>query len=215
MAFWSQILNFLKSPFKGFTPPTQSTPLLWMVRNFKKERQNTFFVWVFCLDGGLVSPRKSITAPVTAVFSFFFVGFLGPALKNEGTSRSSWFKSNILANPDILWYHVQLNEYEKDPYFLQISKINTEVCLIIQNCKHGCEPEIVQKKSKQKTTQESKQKHFYVHNHVSNSYKTHKSTLLYIGISEENIDLSCIYLAVINIRYHSRFFQQLPHQMAA
>ena len=77
---------------------------VWRVQNLKKERQNTFFVWVFCLDGGLVNPRKSITAPVTAVFSFFFVGFLGPALKNEGTSRSSWFMSNILANPDILWY---------------------------------------------------------------------------------------------------------------
>ena len=85
---------------------------------------------------------------------------------------------------------------EKDPYFLQISKSNTEVCLIIQNCKHGCEPEIVQKKSKQKTTQESKQKQFHIHNHFCNFYKTRKSRLSCIGNSEENIDLSRIYLAV-------------------
>ena len=55
-----------------------------------------------------------------------------------------------------------------------------------KSCEHGCEPEIVQKKSKQKMTQESKQKQFQVHNHVCNSYKTCKSTLLCIGNSEEN-----------------------------
>ena len=45
-------------------------------------------------------------------------------------------------------------------------------------------------------TQESKQKQFQVHNHVGNSYKTRKSTLLRIGNSEEKVDLSRIYLAV-------------------
>ena len=45
-------------------------------------------------------------------------------------------------------------------------------------------------------TQESKQKQFQVHNHVGNSYKTRKSTLLRIGNSEEKLDLSRIYLAV-------------------
>ena len=49
----------------------------------------------------------------------------------------------------------------------------------------------VLKKSKPKTAQESKQKQF----HVRKSYKTHESTLPCIGNSEENIDLSCIYLA--------------------
>ena len=49
----------------------------------------------------------------------------------------------------------------------------------------------VLKKSKPKTAQESKQKQF----HVCKSYKTHESTLPCIGNSEENIDLSCIYLA--------------------
>ena len=49
----------------------------------------------------------------------------------------------------------------------------------------------VLKKSKPKTAQESKQKQF----HVRKSYKTHESTLLCIGNSEENIDLSRIYLA--------------------
>ena len=47
-------------------------------------------------------------------------------------------------------------------------------------------------------TQESKQKQFHIHNHVCNSYKMHKSTLFCIENSEENIDLSCIYLAVLN-----------------
>ena len=54
---------------------------------------------------------------------------------------------------------VQLNEYETNPYFLQIFQSNTTVCLIIyvfcKSCKHGCEPEIVQK-IKTKKTQESK-----------------------------------------------------------
>ena len=55
---------------------------------------------------------------------------------------------------------------------------------------------LFKKESKQKMTQESKQKQFHVHNHVRNSYKTRKSTLSWIGNSEENIDLSRIYLAV-------------------
>ena len=42
---------------------------------------------------------------------------------------------------------IQLNEYETDPYFLQIFQSNT--CLIIymfcKSCEHGCESEIVQK----------------------------------------------------------------------
>ena len=42
-------------------------------------------------------------------------------------------------------------------------------------------------------TQESKQKQFHVHK----SYKTCKSTLLCIGNSQENIDLSRIYSAVL------------------
>jgi hypothetical protein len=65
-----------------------------------------------------------------------------------------------------------------------------------EGCEHGCKPEIVQKRSKQKTTQGSKQKQFNIHNHVRSSYKTLKTTLLCIENSEENIDLSCIYLAV-------------------
>ena len=42
-------------------------------------------------------------------------------------------------------------------------------------------------------TQESKEKQFRVHK----SYKMRKSTLLCIGNSSENIDLSRIYLAVL------------------
>ena len=72
------------------------------------------------------------------------------------------------------------------------------------------------KKIKTKT-QESKQKQFHVHNHVRNSYKTCKSTLLCIGNSEENIDLSCIYLAVhqnnnIGKTKHSEFVTEFGEQ---
>ena len=42
---------------------------------------------------------------------------------------------------------VQLNEYETDPYFLQLFQSNTAVCLIIymfcKICERKCEPEIV------------------------------------------------------------------------
>ena len=38
---------------------------------------------------------------------------------------------------------VQLNEYETDPYFLQIYQSNTTVCLIIHLFGKSCEPEIV------------------------------------------------------------------------
>jgi translation elongation factor EF-1alpha len=95
-------------------------------------------------------------------------------------------------------YRTFLNEYQTDLYFLQIFKSNTTVCLIIYAFCKSCEFEIVQKKLKQKTTQESKQKQFQVHNHVRKSYKMRKSTLLCIGNLEENIYLSRIYLAVHN-----------------
>ena len=65
-----------------------------------------------------------------------------------------------------------------------------------KSCEHGCEPDIVQKEIKTKMTHESKQKQFHVHNHICNPYKTCKSTLSRIGNSEENIDLSRIYLSV-------------------
>ena len=85
-----------------------------------------------------------------------------------------------------------LNEYETSPYFLQIFQINAAFCLIIYMFCKCCEPLIVLKKSKQKTTQKSKQKQF----HVCKSYRTPNSTLPCIGNSEENINLYCIHLAV-------------------
>ena len=55
---------------------------------------------------------------------------------------------------------LQLNQYETDPYFLQFFQSNTTVYLIIyvfcKICVQECEPEIVLKKSKQKTDQENK-----------------------------------------------------------
>ena len=78
--------------------------------------------------------------------------------------------------------------------------------MFCKSCEHGWEPEIAQKKSKQKTTQESKQKQFHVHNYFGNSYKTHKSTLSCIGNSEENIDLSIIYLAVLFLSENGKGF---------
>lgn len=79
--------------------------------------------------------------------------------------------------------------------FLQFFQSNTPVCLIIHAFCKSFEPEIVLEiKSKQKTTQASKQKLLQ----VRKSYKTRESTLSGIGNSEENIiiDLSHIYLAV-------------------
>ena len=69
--------------------------------------------------------------------------------------------------------------------------------MFCKSFEHSREPDIAQKKSKQKTTHESKQKQFHIHNHFCNSYKMHKYTLSYNGNSEENIDLSRIYLAVL------------------
>ena len=55
---------------------------------------------------------------------------------------------------------IQLNEYETDPYFPHFFLSNMTVCLIIyvfcKICVQECEPEIVLKKSKQKTDQEDK-----------------------------------------------------------
>ena len=71
--------------------------------------------------------------------------------------------TNNLLNCEILM-HLQLNEYETNPYFLQFFQGNTTVCFIIYVfCKlrvQKREPEIVLKKPKQKTAQESKQNHF-------------------------------------------------------
>ena len=47
---------------------------------------------------------------------------------------------------------LQLNEHETDPYFLQNFRNKMIVCLIIHVFRKSCELEIVQKKSKQKTT---------------------------------------------------------------
>ena len=97
---------------------------------------------------------------------------------------------------------IQLNEYKTDPYFPQFFQSKTTVCLIInvfcKICVQEREPEIVPKKSKQKTAQESKQKNFMFTFRflVHNAYKTRKSTMSWIGNSEENMDLSHIYLAV-------------------
>ena len=85
---------------------------------------------------------------------------------------------------------VQLNEYETDPYFLQIFQSNTTVCLIImcfvRVANMIANLKLSKRKSKQKMTQETKQKQFYIHNHVRNSYKAGKPTLFCIGNSEEN-----------------------------
>ena len=48
------------------------------------------------------------------------------------------------------------------------------IIMFCKGCEHGCEPDTVQKKLKQKMTQGNKQKQFHIHNHDSNSYKTHK-----------------------------------------
>jgi hypothetical protein len=88
--------------------------------------------------------------------------------------------------------HVQLvNEYETYPYFLQIFRSNTFSIIYVfcKSCEYGCEMKLF------KTT-ESKKKQFHVHNHVHNSHKTQKSTLLWIGDSEENIDYLFNYLKV-------------------
>ena len=95
--------------------------------------------------------------------------------------------TNNLLNCEILM-HLQLNEYETNPYFLQFFQSNPTVCLIIHVFCKSCEPEIV----------------FVLicilakHFHGRKSYKTRESTLLYIGNFEENMDLSHIYLAVIS-----------------
>ena len=59
---------------------------------------------------------------------------------------------------------VQLNEYETNPYFLQIFQSNTTVCLIIYMFCKSCKVvnlKLFKKESKQKMTQESKQKQFH------------------------------------------------------
>ena len=48
------------------------------------------------------------------------------------------------------------------------------IIMFCKGCEHGCEPDTVQKKLKQKMTQGNKQKQFHIHNHDSNFYKTHK-----------------------------------------
>ena len=50
--------------------------------------------------------------------------------------------TNNLLNCEILM-HLQLNEYETNPYFLQFFQSNTTVCLIIHVFCKSCEPEIV------------------------------------------------------------------------
>ena len=82
------------------------------------------------------------------------------------------------------------------------------VCLIssvfCKSCKPKCESEIVLKELEQKITQKSTWiKQFYVCILVRNSYKTRK--LLCIGNSEENIDMSQIYLPVMHANW---FFQR-------
>ena len=73
---------------------------------------------------------------------------------------------------------VQRNDYETDPYFLKNFQSNRTVCVIVRVENMVVNLKLFKKKSKQKMTQESKQKQFQVHNHVGNSYKTRKSTLL-------------------------------------
>ena len=78
--------------------------------------------------------------------------------KNCFSSKNTFVKFEVAFWPDIAFRlemlfstesALQLNKYETDPYFLQIFQSNTTVCLIIyvfcKSCKHGCEPEIVQK----------------------------------------------------------------------
>ena len=75
---------------------------------------------------------------------------------------------------------VQRNDYETDPYFLKNFQSNRTVCVIVRVENMVVNLKLFKKKSKQKMTQDSKQKQFQVHNHVRNSYKTRKSTLLCI-----------------------------------
>ena len=90
--------------------------------------------------------------------------------------------------------NVQLNEYKTDPCFLQFFQSNTTGSLIIyvfsKIYEPECELEIVFVLA---LVVKTKHFHFLVHK----SYKTHKSTLSYIGNFEGNIDCSRIRLAVI------------------
>ena len=84
---------------------------------------------------------------------------------------------------------------------------NTSVCLIIsvfcKSCKHICESEITPVLCHIENLQKSKQKQFHVQCSVHKSYKTRKWTSLCIENFEENIDPSCIYIAVL---IQCRFF---------
>ena len=81
---------------------------------------------------------------------------------------------------------LQVNEYERDPDFLQFFQSNTTVCLIIHVFFKSWESAIVFVLICTLAEQ------FQVHK----SYKTCESTLSYIRNFEENIYLFRIYLAV-------------------
>ena len=96
---------------------------------------------------------------------------------------------------------LQLNKYETDPYFLQVFQSNTSVCLIIsgfcKSCEPICEPKITPVLYHLENLQKVKQKQFHVQYSAHKSYKTRKWTFSCIGNFEENMDLSRIYLAVL------------------
>ena len=95
--------------------------------------------------------------------------------------------------------YVLLNEYETSPYFLQIFQINAAFCLIIylfcKSYEPKCEPEIFLKNQNKKLPNKVNKTILRLHS-GSKLLQMRKSTLLCIGNSEENINLSCIYLAV-------------------
>ena len=81
---------------------------------------------------------------------------------------------------------LQVNDYERDPDFLQFFQSNTTVCLIIHVFFKSCESAIVFVLICTLAEQF----------HVRKSYKKCESTLSCIGNFEENINLSHIYLVV-------------------
>ena len=81
---------------------------------------------------------------------------------------------------------LQVNEYERDPDFLQFFQSNTTVCLIIHVFFKSCQSAIVFVLICTLAEQ------FQVHK----SYIACESTLSYIRNFEENINLFRIYLAV-------------------
>ena len=88
---------------------------------------------------------------------------------------------------------VQLNKYEKDPYFLHFFQSNTTVFLVIHVFCKSCEPELEIVFGLICPLAEQ----FHVHR----SYKTRESTMSYIGNFEESHIHLAVYLAIFYLFY--------------